>query len=249
MNPRSYIRFSVFKKFPNLICVFSTRIGGSSKGIYASQNMGLKTGDDASTVINNRNQFFSQFGISDKDIAFSDQIHSAKVVVADQSGIYPASDALITSRKNLFLAIQTADCFPIFIFDPVRLIIAAIHAGWRGVQAGIIPATIKLLTNSLELNPKNLYAAIGPGLQKECFEVRSDVSRHFPQSFLSDHSDPEKKYLDLSGYIRRNLIEQEIETDHIETNGSCTMCNQESFYSYRRDKDQSGRMIGLIGIR
>ena len=248
MKPRSYITFPIFDKFSDLICVLSTRSGGYSQGIYGSQNMGLRSGDTVSVVEKNRKQFFGLFKISQQQIAFTDQIHSANVAVADRSGVYPASDALVTSQTGQFLAIQTADCLPVFVVDPENRVIAAVHAGWRGVQAGIISRVIAVMTGTWQLDPQKFYAAVGPGLQKECFEVGADVAGLFPRTFLSDHRDPAKSYLDLAGYTVSLLRQAGIPDSQIENNGACTMCDQGAYYSYRRDKMQSGRMIGIIGM-
>ncbi len=249
MTHRTYTSFSSFKAFSNLICIFSTRQGGLSRGIYAQQNLGLKTGDDIKTVAENRKQFFKQFNISEKQIAFTDQIHSTNIVRVNKPGVYSQSDALITKETDIFLAIQTADCLPVFIFDPVNRVIAAIHAGWRGVKAGIITASINTLFSTFALRPQNFFVVIGPGLQKECFEVRSDVSMYFPIKYLGKHSDPGKKFLDLSGYVKYILLNLGIPEDQVEQHPDCTMCKTDLYYSYRRDKERSGRMIGLIGMR
>ncbi len=249
MNLRTYTGFSVFDPFPDLICVFSTRLGGSSTGIYAGQNLGLRTGDDVVTVSENRRRFWQALGISEARVAFTDQIHSAEVLTVDKPGIYPRSDALISPCDGLFLTIQTADCLPIFIFDPVKRFVAAIHAGWRGAIAGIVQNTLKMITGLHGLNPKNFFAAIGPGLQKECFEIRPDVSRYFSSQYLLPHADPGKSYLDLSRYIHDLLTKGGIPEEQIEDRKICTMCDHETYYSYRRDREKSGRMMGVIGMR
>jgi len=172
----SMIRFPIFAAFPELVCAFSTRIGGVSKSPYNGQNMGLKTGDNPNDVFRNRKSFFGKLGISEEDIAFSDQIHGKKVGVVFKPGIYESCDALITNEPNTFLAIQTADCFPLFFYEPQQKAVAAVHAGWRGAISGIVPATLDLLVEKYRIRIDQLRVAIGPGLQKECFEVGEDVT-------------------------------------------------------------------------
>jgi YfiH family protein len=249
MAPPSFITFSIFQQFPHLICAFSTRYGGESTGIYAAQNMGLNTGDDRQIVTNNRRRFFETVSIPEKQIAFNDQIHSSNVHIAIQPGIYRESDGLMTREKNLFLAVQTADCFPVFLFSSRDQMAAVIHAGWRGTKAGIVATTCDNILSAFHIQPENLYVAIGPGIQKECFEVGLDVSQYYPDQFLSVHTDPEKRYLDLAGFIKRTLIEHGIPDRQIEDRGICTVCDRDRFYSFRRDKQKSGRMIGIIGMR
>ncbi len=249
MIPSSYTRFHIFNNFPNIICAFSTRTNDESSGHNSDQNASLKTGNDSRIEAESRKLIFKELGILTEQIAFSDQIHSRNVSVAEKPGIYPGSDALATNKENIFLVIQTADCFPIFIFDPHKHAVAAIHAGWRGVKSGIIQSVISKLKSSFDLMTADLFVAIGPGLQKECFEVRSDVSKYFPDIYLAAHPDPDKRYLDLSGYIMHMLIDFGIPVDQIQNQGDCTMCQTDLYYSYRRDKEKSGRMIGLIGMR
>jgi len=249
MIPASYTGFHIFSNFPNLICAFSIRMDGKSSGGNSDQEARLKIGDKRQILAENQRRFFKEFGILTEEIALADQIHSSNVSIVDKPGIYRQSDALATSRENIFLAIQTADCFPIFIFDPHRQVVSAIHAGWRGVKSGILQTVIGKLKSRFDLRTANLFVAIGPGLQKDCFEVRSDVSKYFTDTYLAPHSDPDKKYLDLSGYIINRLMDLGIPGDQIQNQGDCTMCRMDLYYSYRRDKEQSGRMIGLIGMR
>lgn len=249
MVPPSFITFPIFEQFPNLVCIFSTRYGGVSTGGYASQNMGLNTGETRQIVLDNRRRFFSEASIQEKQIAYCDQIHSANICIAANAGIYRDSDGLITNAKNLFLAVQTADCFPVFLYSPQDQIVSIIHAGWRGAKAGIIFIACDTLLNRLDIPPENLFAAIGPGIRKECFEVGTDVSGNFPDQFVQAHNNPEKRYLDLAGFIRNTLIQKGIPVGQVEDQEICTVCDRDRFYSYRRDKQKSGRMMGIIGIR
>ena len=249
MSPASYTGFHIFSNFSNIICAFSTRLGGKSSDYNPDQGTRLKTGDKRQILTESRRRFLKEFGILTEQVALTDQIHSRNVSIADKPGIYPHSDALATSKGNIFLVIQTADCFPIFIFDPQTQVVAAIHAGWRGVKSGILQTVIGKLRSRYDLRTANLLVAIGPGLQKECFEVRSDVSKYFPDNYLAIHPDPNKKYLDLSGYIINRMVDLGIPEYQIQNQGDCTKCRTDLYYSYRRDKEQSGRMIGLIGMR
>jgi copper oxidase (laccase) domain-containing protein len=97
-------------------------------------------------------------------------------------------------------------------------------------------------------NPAEMRAAVGPGLQKECFEVREDVYNQFPRSCLIKHPETTKRYLDLQKYVRDNLINARIQSQNIELNKSCTKCCESLYYSFRRDGKKSGRMMGLLGI-
>lgn len=249
MIPSSYIQFNIFNPYSNLVCAFSTRFGGTSKDPYHSLNLGLKTGDKLAFVHENRARFIRSLSINEDQIAYTDQVHSANVEIVTKAGIYAETDALITVRKNLFLVIQTADCFPLFVVDPGTNIIAAIHAGWRGALQGVIENTLKTMETKLNVNPDNLFVAVGPGLQQECFEIQSDVYDQIENKYLKIHSDETKRFLDLKNLIIDKLLQSGLNRKHIYDSGRCTKCEKESFYSFRRDKNKSGRMMGIIGQR
>ena len=245
----SYITFQLFDQFEELICAFSTRRGGHSEGIFSSLNMGNIKHDDPLIVKNNRKLFFNKLGIIEEAVALPDQVHSANIKIISTPGIVPKTDALVTMKKGLFLSIQTADCFPVFIYDPEKKIVGIIHAGWRGVVQNILRKTTDLIIQNFRVLSSDLYVAIGPGLQKECFEVRSDVYKQFPEEFLEIHQDTSKRHLNLSGYLKQQLISLDIPAEQIFVSPDCTKCNLERYYSYRRDGEKSGRMLGIIGLR
>ena len=249
MGENTYINFNIYKPFPELVCVFSTRLGGSSKGIFASQNMGNTRYDDITTVLKNRNNFYKRLNIEKKAVVLPGQYHSANVKMATSVEIVPKTDALYTQNTGLFLGVQTADCFPVFIYDIQRKAVSIIHAGWRGVVKGIISKTLNMMNQNLGTEFSNLHVAIGPGLQKECFEVRADVYKQFPKKYLGYHPENFKNNLDLSSYLVDELISLGVPAMQIEASNDCTKCRHDLYYSYRRDKEKSGRMMGIIGIR
>ena len=249
MSDDSYITFQLFEKFEELIYAFSTRRGGYSKGLFSSLNMGNIKYDDLTTVMKNRRLFYKKLGIVENAVALPDQIHSANVEIVSSTGIISKTDALVTSTRGLFLGVQTADCFPVFLYVPEKQIIGIVHAGWKGAVQNILTKTINIMVENLGVLPTELYVAIGPGLQKECFEIRSDVFEQFPEKFLDFHPDALKRYLNLSGYLKQQLISLKIPPEQIYVSRDCTKCNHEKFFSYRRDGEKSGRMMGIIGIR
>ena len=246
----SFITFHIFKRFPELICAFSKRKGGMSQGIFSSLNLGLNTGDLPATIEKNRQIFFKRFGIKTERVAFAEQIHSANVSIVDKPGIFPKTDAIICNKEGIFLTIQTADCFPLFVYGHSKHVVAIIHAGWKGVTLGILKNVFQILYHEFNLLPSDLYIAIGPGIQSECFEVGEDVFKLFPAKYLKNSSDRRKKYLNLQGFIINQLINEfSILNNNIYVTASCTKCMADEYYSYRRDGIQSGRMMGIIGIK
>ena len=248
MIPPYVLTFQKFFQSPQLLCVFSTRNGGVSSSPYHTMNLGLNTGDLREDVISNRNRFFEGIKIKESQIAFTDQIHSANVNRASKSGIYKHTDAIITDRPNLFLAIQTADCFPIFAFHPAKKIVAAIHAGWRGVQKGIVDKTMSQMKAQFNLDLSELLVVIGPGLQKECFEVEKDVYDLFDNKYVFKTKKINKRLLNLETYLIDTLKRQGVRKENIHSTGICTKCSADKYYSFRRDKNKSGRMMGVIGL-
>ena len=145
MNAKSFITFQNFRDYPELTCVFSTRIGGLSVGKFSSLNLGLNTGDSPNLVRSNRRIFYNALQIPENRIAFQVQTHSANVQCVLKPGIYSDTDALICNTRNIFLAIQTADCFPVFLYSRADKIFAVIHVGWRGALLGILDNTLQII--------------------------------------------------------------------------------------------------------
>ena len=117
------------------------------------------------------------------------------------------------------------------------------------VSIGVVPYfALDILFEHHKARSSDLFVAIGPGLQRECFEVRSDVFNQFPKEFLDKHPDKSKRLLNLSAYVYQQIISKGVLAEHIHRNTDCTKCNQEKYYSYRRDGEKSGRMMGIIGI-
>ena len=248
INP-SFITFPIFEKYPNIFCAFSTRIGGFSEDKYSTMNMGLTSGDNIDIVKKNRKKWFDLFKIDENKIAIPKQIHSASVKKVKKAGIYADTDALITNNQDILLSVQTADCLPIFMFEPEKNVITVIHAGWQGALKGIVSNTLDSLINEYKIQTDILNVAIGPGLQSSCFELREDVFMKFPDEFLIEHGDIEKKYLNLHGYIESQMLNYNIKKENIYMDLNCTHCQTDKFYSYRCDKYQSGRMMGIISFK
>ncbi len=164
------------------------------------------------------------------------QTHSDIVWTVRQSeGCLGDGDALITDEPGLLLAIRTADCVPILLADPVRRVVAAVHAGWRGTVAGILTQTLGQMRAHYETNPLDVVAAVGPAIGPCCFEVGPEV----PLPVVDRRADlwkANREQLTKAGVGQIWVAER------------CTMCEPETFYSFRRAKD-TGRMVSAIGIR
>lgn len=240
--------FKLFQNYSGLIQAFSTRRGGVSLPPYHSLNLGLHTGDDPQRVHINRQRFFNALNVPPERLVFPQQVHGSRVVIATNPGIVQSCDALITNQRNLYLTIQTADCFPLFIFDQRRQVVAVVHSGWRGTAANIAGKTVAAMIETFGCEPQNMIAALGPGVQQSCYQVDEQVARRFDSRYLKDDG-PQHFLLDVQGAIIDQLATAGIPEEQTERDDTCTHCTEELYYSYRRDGQGSGRMMGVIGLR
>lgn len=178
-------------------------------------------------------------------IAMAEQVHGNKVKIVHQPGFYRGFDGFVSNTPNLLLGIKVADCAAVLIADPENGIVAAAHAGWKGAAAGITANTVKTMNNmGAELSKSRVY--ISPCISQSNFEVGEEVAQEFPDH-LVDRTIGPKPYLDLRGFIFEQLTEAGIHQDHIQSDGRCTVRDNQ-FYSYRRERDRAGRMLGFIKL-
>lgn len=173
------------------------------------------------------------------------QIHSDRVLTADENGCAGEADALVLTRPGYLVGVRTADCVPLLIVDPTTHSVAAVHAGWRGTASNIAHRAVEALA-ATGANPADLLVAIGPCIGACCFEVGPEVAQQFEAIF------PEQtpgRHVDLAEANRRQLVQAGVRPEHIDVSGLCTKCTPGEFESYRRDREASGRMVAAIGIR
>lgn len=183
--------------------------------------------------------------------AFLKQVHGRRVVEADPNLIPPhVADGHWTKTKNTAVGVYTADCIPLLLYDPISQIIAAVHAGWRGVASGIIPHASDVMKDRGS-NPSEIMALLGPHIKKESFEVGLDVAEQLAgyspeaKSFVAPHPDVEKKYFDLNSLARLQLLDRNINSSKIWSAPENTFTNKD-FASYRREKGTGARQISFI---
>lgn len=168
------------------------------------------------------------------------QIHSDCVIVADREGVLGEGDALVTNLNGLAISIRTADCYPILLADRKNEAIAAIHAGWRGTAARIVSRTLERMRENYKTNPREVVAAIGPGIGGCCYEVGDEVAREF--------GFPGRTHLDLLIENRKQLVDCGVPAKNVEALNVCTFCDAERFFSFRRERENAGRMTSFIRI-
>ena len=176
------------------------------------------------------------------------QAHSADVVVVDAPGEYGQADALVTSQSGFVVAIRTADCVPALIVDPQTHTVAAVHAGWRGMAAEILPTTLDKMSRHFGTRAADVLVAIGPAIGQCCFEVGPEVAAQFRRWFPERDDLSQKTNIDLRETALRQLAGAGVSQESITAvEDQCTRCNPDRFHSWRRDGQQSGRMVSAIG--
>lgn len=243
---------------------YSSRLFGLSKGIYASMNLGLNRGDDADTVRANYRRICKAIGIPAERVVFSKQTHlcNVKKVTAKDAGngfvrenSFSDIDALMTDETGLPLVIFTSDCVPIFLYDPGKRVIALVHAGWRGTVSGIARETVLAMKREYGSDPKNIVAAVGPSICRECFEIGPEVAEEFQTAFGGEvdakggvlfHGQGDRFYADLWRANEIRLTEAGVTKDHITMSGLCTMCRPELFFSHRATNGLRGSNAGFL---
>ncbi|MBT8386568.1 MAG: peptidoglycan editing factor PgeF [Ignavibacteria bacterium] len=236
----------IFKKFPEISFGFTTKAGGEKNDLFYA-NMSYTVGDNTENVDQNRTQFFKQLGLTNSAVAYQMQVHEDKISVVESDGNCGESDALITTKNNLGLAISTADCPSIFIYDRKRKIICGVHSGWRGTSKRILEKTLIKLIDQLKSNPTDLYCYIAPSISQVNYEVSKEVAEQFNEK---DFYNKEGRYfLDLAGVNYRMLINCGVKESQIQISQLCTFEFSSIFHSFRRWGNESGRAIAVIAMK
>ena len=290
------LRARPLSQLPWLVHGFSTRVDGFSRAYGKGDlNLGFTKDDARAAVERNRTAFLREIGAITRQSRGSRkaakslwplitlrQVHSD--IIRRVDSILNASkepltgDGLITATPGLLLAIQTADCLPVILVDAKRKVVGVFHAGWRGTVKRIVEKGVGEMHRCFGTNPRDLKAAIGPGIQDCCYEVGEEVRIKFesqfeygtslfrevkesdpvrekyPLLFLSarapGHSElPKKIFLDLAEANRRQLLAAGVLKKNIEASPLCTNCHPELLFSYRAEKGKTGRMMAVAGIR
>ena len=251
------IRSKKLKKLKEISHGFFNRNGGKSKGIYKSLNCGLGSNDKKINIQKNLKIAKNKISKNSKNILLVNQTHSQKYIYINNSNKIKSkrvkADAIITNQKKLPIAILTADCVPILIYDDALKIIAAIHAGWRGAYKGIINNVIKFMIKKGS-KIENIHAAIGPSISQKNYNVKKDFLKKFLKKNKKNKVFFKKRknliYFNLPKYVKSQLISNKISNiDHINID---TYNYKNNFFSARRslrlNHDDYGRNISIIMI-
>lgn len=232
-----------------LVVAQSTRHGGVSPAPWDSLNLGWNTEDEAARVRENRDRFFAALGFDASGVVGGRQVHGADVCVVTQAGRYDGFDAFVTDRPGLLLAVAVADCVPVLLVDPVRRVVAAVHAGWRGTVATVAKRTVQLMCRRFGSHPAELYAWIGVAIGFAHFEVGAEVARHFAEAHKRAAARPGKWLVDLKSANRTQLLQAGLLARRIEVAPWCTVTHHADFFSHRKGRGRTGRMLAVVGWR
>lgn len=279
----SILQTARLERLPWLIHGFSTRSGGVSR-FYGGKalNLGFTQQDSRAAVERNRTAFLERLGVGGKNpwpLVTLRQIHSDLIHLVDAIPGQPlVGDGLITVTPGILVAIQTADCLPVIVVDTKKHAVGVFHAGWRGTVKRIVEKGVGEMRRWFGSRPRDLVAAIGPGVHNCCYKVGEEVRTSFESQFAYgadlfhevEESDPVREkypmlfltarapghstlpvniFLDLPEANRRQLVDAGVPRQNIEVSPLCTSCRKDLLFSYRAEQGVTGRLMGVAGIR
>ena len=228
----------------------SLRTGGVSREPFASLNLGRAVGDEPEHVAENLRRFAAAVGYAADALFELGQVHGRgvrSVVPSDVADLVrrESGDALVASG-GAAVGVRTADCVPVLLADPASRRVAAVHAGWRGVALGVVPAAIE----ALDVPASGLVAALFPHIRACCFEVGEEVAQQLAllpggeAAIVRGQGD--KPHVALASLVVAQLLAAGVARDNIDDVPGCTRCEPERFFSFRRDGQASGRHLTAI---
>ena len=230
---------------------FSTRVGGVSEGPFATLNLAASPGDDREKVAENFARFSRAIDVDASRLLQTSQVHGAAVRAVSRDDdrlalLNEEADALVSRDPSCAVGVRVADCIPLLLFQEASGHVAAVHAGWRGVVAGVVRAGVETLGG----DRARIVAAIGPSIGVCCFEVGDDVAKQIVDAAHGDPSivkrDRPKPHVDLRRAVRVQLRALGVDDARIEDVPGCTRCDAARFFSFRRDGARSGRHLAAI---
>ena len=257
------LTFAAWEDLPGIRHCFTTRAGGVSEGYLSSLNFRRGLYDPDDNINENFRRTARFFDVAPDRIVCAQQTHTANVRIVTEAdagkGVtrdrdYTDVDGLITDVPGLVLYTSHADCVPIYFYDPERRVIALAHSGWKGTVARIGQVTIRKMTDIYGCRPEDIYAAIGPSICADCYEVSEDVAdairtcfnSHTIPRILARGQRPGKYQLDLWRACERILLESGIRQDHLTVTNLCTCENSESLFSHRATNGKRGNQGAFL---
>lgn len=227
----------------------------STRGGWGKDGNARFTGDHPDEYQTFRKELASSFKFDQQHFIFPRQVHGNHIEIIDgssETSTIPETDALITNQPNICICVQTADCVPILIYDPVQKVAGAVHSGWRGTVNKLVSKTIHKMEISFDSLPEDLLIGIGPSIHLHAYEVGKEVINPVREKFanykqlLKPSPKEGKAYFDLWEANRTLLLNTGVQPENIEIMGFCSYSHEPLFYSARRDGARTGRMVSGI---
>lgn len=264
-NGINILKFPLLESIPLAEHLFTTKEGGVSKGDFATMNVSFTRGDDREDVLENYRRIAGIFDVKLSDIVVSHQTHTTNVkrvtkedggkgVVYDRD--YENVDGLITNDKNLVLCTMYADCVPLYFVDVKNKAIGLSHSGWKGTAGKMGEKTLERMAEEFGTCPEDVYAAIGPSICMDCYEVSADVIEAFSRIFTKPEMEQicylkenGKYQLDLWKANEIILLNAGVLKEHIEVTRLCTHCNSDRMFSHRKTGDKRGNLGAFLCLK
>ena len=236
---------------------FTGSQGGVSDGKIKGLNLGFRVQDNPDNVIENYKLVSGDLKILFDRIVLSKQTHTDNIRIVTEEdagkGISKISDiedtdGLITNVKGIPLVVFSADCVPLLFLDPVREVVAAVHAGWRGTVKGTGKKCVNIMKDKFGCKAEDIIVAMGPSIGSCCFEFSKTDADVFPEEFCREINN-EKVLVDVWGMNKKQLTDCGIPEENIDVSGVCTVCNSDMYYSYRTHRENTGRQGAIISLK
>ena len=261
----TYLSFHILEDTGLVSHAFSTRLGGVSKGDFATMNFSFTRGDDRDDVLENYRRMAAALGVDRERMVLTWQTHTTNVrrvteedegkgIVRDRD--YRDVDGLITDIPGITLVTFFADCVPLYFLDPVHKAIGLSHSGWRGTVKRMGQVTVDAMKEAFGTRPEDIIACIGPSICGDCYEVGEEVADEFADAFHEKYHDvillkkQNGKYqLDLWKANEIVLKEAGIKGDNLAVTNICTYCNPQLLFSHRRTAERRGNLCAFLSLK
>jgi polyphenol oxidase len=255
-----YLESGAFSATGVAVQGFTTRHEGVSRQPYNSLNLGCNTFDSPHNVQGNRSILARAFGATTHKMVTVSQVHGLDLLIIDTPNPEYSHfqklecDGIVTNQPGVMIGVCVADCVPLLLLDPVKRVVAALHAGWKGTAGNMAKKGVYTMVEMFASEPADILAAIGPSIGGCCYEVDIPVMEAFTKSgsgleCFDRETAPGKWRLKLADANRQQLLQAGLPCTNIATSGLCVSCEHDLFFSYRRDKGETGRQMGFIMLK
>lgn len=260
-----FLSFPILEKMGLVSQAFSTRLGGVSKGDFATMNFSFTRGDNREDVLENYRRMAAALGVDLNRMVLTWQTHTTNVrrVTAEDEGKgvvrdrdYRDVDGLITDIPGITLVTFFADCVPLYFLDPVHRAIGLSHSGWRGTVKRMGQVTVDAMKEAFGSRPEDIIACVGPSICKDCYEVGAEVAEEFCGAFDEKYHNEillkktDGKYqLDLWKANEIVLTEAGIRKENLAVTNICTYCNPDLLFSHRRSAERRGNLCAFLSLK